>query len=145
MCIHLINFLQTTKTPRPKPERHTVILILFVYRNLNPGLEFHHKVVIVNRDLLNHPSDQSFVVLGDVFRPTLKESKHVSHALANAVLVDFLQEQFFLLRSEFINLISKVIVVLLCVRQFQKFQKAGIDFFHSCTVAIPKASLTTCL
>ena len=32
------------KTPRPKPERHTVIFILFVYRNLDPGLEFHHEM-----------------------------------------------------------------------------------------------------
>lgn len=91
---HLLTSLQQRKTPRPKPERHTVISILFVYRNLNPGLEFHHKVVIVHRNLLNHPSDQGFAVLGDFFRLTLKEGNHVSHALANAVLVGFLQKQF---------------------------------------------------
>ena len=54
-----------TKTPGPKPERHTVIFILFVYRNLNPRLEFHHKVVILHCNLLNHPSDQGFAVLGE--------------------------------------------------------------------------------
>lgn len=138
-----------TKTPGPKPERHTVISILFVYRNLNPRLEFHHKVVIVHCNLINHPSDQGFAVLGDFSRLTLQESNHVSHALADAVLVGFLQKQFFLFCSEFINLIDKGIIVLLCVYHFQEFllksQKAGIDFFHSCTVAVPKASLKTCL
>lgn len=101
------------KTPGPKPERHTTWFILFGYRNLNPGLEFHHKVVIIHRNLLNHPSDQGFAVLGDFFRFTLKESNHVSHALADAVLVGFLQEQFFLFRSEFIDLIGngKLIIV----------------------------------
>ena len=101
------------KTPGPKPERHTTWFILFGYRNLNPGLEFHHKVVIIHRNLLNHPSDQGFAVLGYFFRLTLKEGNHVSHALANAVLVGFLQKQFFLFRSEFINLIGKGIIVLL--------------------------------
>lgn len=63
-------------------------------------------MVIVHRDLLNHPSDQGFAVLGNFFRLTLKESNHVSHTLANTVLVGFLQEQFFLFRSEFIDLIG---------------------------------------
>lgn len=65
-----------TKTHGPKPKRHTVISILFVYRNLNPRLEFHHKVVIVHCNLLNHPSDQGFAVLGDFSRLTLQESNY---------------------------------------------------------------------
>ncbi len=75
-------------------------------------------MVIVHRDLLNHPSDQGFAVLGDFFRLTLKEGNHVSHALANTVLVGFLQEQFFFFRSKFIDFIGNGIVILLCVCQF---------------------------
>lgn len=111
-----MNFLRTTKTPRPKSERYIILFILFVYCNPDSGLEFYQEMSIVYCNLLNNPSNQSFAVFRNLFQLIFQIVHHIRHALANTILVSFLQEQIFLFRSEFTNLISESIVVLLDIR-----------------------------
>ena len=48
-------------------------VLLHIHSHLNPALEPDHQPVIVDRDLLNQPRDQSLIVLVDLLLLSIQE------------------------------------------------------------------------
>lgn len=126
-CSEKLAIIQAIQTIRP-------FCYLPPHIYLRPRFKFHLKPLIVNRDLLNQPPYQQFIILRDLGRLLFQKLPHLPDSLFQSFPLGALHQGILLQFPQPVNLICNTVIILFRIRQFQKFllqfQQLGLNPFR---------------
>ena len=94
---------------------------------LKAGFEFKDKAVVVNRDPLDQPPDQTLVVIRHRFLLFFQKGFELVQPLLHTMAVGVFQKNGLFIRPEIFDLVSQLVKPLLSVGLLQKLFLQGFE------------------